>query len=49
VDAATESGGALGQAGQPVARAELADADGTGWRRVVHDLEATPSPQATLT
>jgi hypothetical protein len=40
VEAAAESGGALGEAGQPVARAELADAEGVGWRRMVDDLEA---------
>jgi hypothetical protein len=40
VDGAAESGGALGEAGEPVARAELADADGASWRRMVDDLEA---------
>jgi hypothetical protein len=38
-DGAAEGGGALDEAGQPVARAELADAEGTGWRRLVDYLE----------
>jgi hypothetical protein len=40
VDGAAHGGGALGEAGEPVARADLADADGASWRWIVDDLKA---------